>query len=91
MWLVALSRHRNEFTALVEDKQQLKTYLMRNQGRELSATELHSKSLQNSSNGLSSADQNTKSVQSYTNVPNDPQNSPKNTEIKKVKGLQMEM
>jgi conjugative relaxase-like TrwC/TraI family protein len=92
MWLVAISRHRSEFTALVEDKQQLKTYLMRNQGREFSATALHAKSLQNSSSGLStSSDPNTKSLQSNSNESSIPQNSQKNTQIKKGKEFQMEM
>lgn len=91
MWLVALSRHRSEFTALVEDKQQLKTYLMRNSGNELSATELHAKSMQHNTKGLSiAADQNAKSLQSQSNQSNVPQNSPKNTQIKKSKDFQME-
>lgn len=43
MWLVALSRHKDQFTALVEDKNQLKSYLLKNTGTILSAIELHSK------------------------------------------------
>lgn len=39
-WLVILSRHRNEFTALVEDKGKLISYLMNNKGTEKSAIEL---------------------------------------------------
>ena len=39
-WLVTISRHRNEFTALVENKNQLKAYLLRNEGNEISAIEL---------------------------------------------------
>jgi ATP-dependent exoDNAse (exonuclease V) alpha subunit len=46
-WLVAISRHRNEFMALVEDKSTLKTYLIKNKGREISAIEFQSKSMQN--------------------------------------------
>jgi ATP-dependent exoDNAse (exonuclease V) alpha subunit len=46
-WLVAISRHRNEFRALVEDKSTLKTYLIKNKGTEISAIEFQSKSLQN--------------------------------------------
>lgn len=43
MWLVALSRHRSTFTALVEDKDKLKSYLMHNSGAVISAIELQSK------------------------------------------------
>jgi conjugative relaxase-like TrwC/TraI family protein len=43
MWLVSISRHKNEFRALVEDKNLLKSYLMKNSGTELSAIELHNK------------------------------------------------
>jgi conjugative relaxase-like TrwC/TraI family protein len=47
MWLVALSRHKKEFSAFVEDKNQLKSYLMKNSGAELSAIELNSKAINN--------------------------------------------
>lgn len=39
-WLVTISRHRHEFTALVENKNQLKSYLLKNKGNEISAVEL---------------------------------------------------
>ncbi len=39
-WLVTISRHRHEFTALVEDKNQLKSYLLKNKGNETSAIEI---------------------------------------------------
>lgn len=42
MWLVALSRHKSEFTALVEDKNKLQAYLLSNTGAVKSATELQS-------------------------------------------------
>ena len=47
MWLVALSRHKKEFSAFVEDKNQLKSYLMKNNGTELSAIELNNKAINN--------------------------------------------
>jgi ATP-dependent exoDNAse (exonuclease V) alpha subunit len=43
MWLVALSRHKSTFTAIVEDKDKLKSYLIHNSGSVISATELQSK------------------------------------------------
>jgi conjugative relaxase-like TrwC/TraI family protein len=43
MWLVALSRHKSSFTAFVEDKDKLKSYLIHNSGSVVSATELQSK------------------------------------------------
>lgn len=43
-WLVTISRHRHEFTALVENKDQLKTYLLKNKGNEISALELEKQS-----------------------------------------------
>ena len=43
MWLVAVSRHKSGFTALVEDKDKLKTYLIKNTGSVQSAIELQSK------------------------------------------------
>lgn len=39
-WLVTLSRHKSEFTALVQNKEKLKSYLISNKGHELSAMEL---------------------------------------------------
>jgi ATP-dependent exoDNAse (exonuclease V) alpha subunit len=39
-WLITISRHRHEFTALVENKDQLKAYLLENKGSEISAIEL---------------------------------------------------
>lgn len=39
-WLVTLSRHRAEFTVVVEDKNQLKHSLINNKGTEVSAIEL---------------------------------------------------
>lgn len=39
-WLVTISRHRHEFTAIVENKNRLKTYLLKNKGNEISAVEL---------------------------------------------------
>ena len=47
MWLVALSRHKSEFTALVEDKNKLQSYLINNTGNIASAIELEAKSSQN--------------------------------------------
>lgn len=43
-WLVTLSRHKSEFTALVQNKSKLESYLMKNKGNELSAIELISQS-----------------------------------------------
>jgi len=43
MWLVALSRHKSEFTALVEDKSKLQTDITKNQGAEMSAIEFKEK------------------------------------------------
>ena len=65
---------------------------MKNIGSEISATELHTKSLQNSLSGLSTpADQNSKLLQNHANEANISPNSPKNQEIKKSKDFQMEM
>ncbi len=45
MWLVALSRHKSEFTALVEDKSKLQADLTKNKGLEMSAIEFKEKKL----------------------------------------------
>ena len=62
MWLVALSRHKSDFTALVEDKDKLKTYLIKNTGNVESATELNTKSIYNSSNEPNNLQNPTKSL-----------------------------
>ena len=48
MWLVALSRHRNEFTAFIEDKDQLRSSLLNNKGAGLSAIELQAAGIKTS-------------------------------------------
>lgn len=43
MWLVALSRHKSKFTALVEDKSKLQADITQNKGAEMSAIEFKEK------------------------------------------------
>lgn len=43
MWLVVLSRHKSEFTALVEDKSRLQADITQNKGAEMSAIEFKEK------------------------------------------------
>jgi hypothetical protein len=38
-WLVVLSRHRDQFLAVVEDKEKLRSHLINNKGTEISAIE----------------------------------------------------
>ncbi len=45
MWLVALSRHKSEFTALVEDKSKLQSDIIKNKGVEMSALEFKEKKI----------------------------------------------
>ena len=59
MWLVALSRHKSEFTAFVEDKDKLKSYLIRNTGSSQSAVELSEKSLKSERNEYKTNEQKT--------------------------------
>ena len=51
MWLVAISRHRSDFTALVENKEKLQNQLSKKEGRENSAISIayYQSSSQNSS------------------------------------------
>lgn len=46
-WLVTLSRHKSEFTAIVQNKGKLEAYLMKNKGNEVSAMELVSQTFSN--------------------------------------------
>jgi conjugative relaxase-like TrwC/TraI family protein len=45
MWLVVLSRHKSEFTALVEDKTKLQNDISKNTGQEVSAMEFKEKKI----------------------------------------------
>ncbi len=46
LWCVIISRHKEEFTALLQDKDKLKSYLMSNEGSKMSAIELHNLSIE---------------------------------------------
>ncbi len=46
-WLVTLSRHKNEIKILTQDKQELEKTLMRNDGNQMSATELQNQAKPN--------------------------------------------
>ena len=41
LWCVILSRHKESFTAVVQEKDKLKGYLIANNGQEMSAIDLH--------------------------------------------------
>ena len=43
LWTVILSRHRESFTAVVQEREKLQGYLISNNGREMSAIELSNK------------------------------------------------
>ncbi len=43
LWTVIISRHKNDFTAIVHDKNKLKGYIMTNDGKQMSAIDLVSK------------------------------------------------
>ncbi len=62
-WLIALSKHKSEFIAIVEDKDKLKSYLMRNNRHELSAIELVQNKF-NQGNALNSAKYTDKMINS---------------------------
>lgn len=50
MWLVAVSRHRSDFTVLVDDRERLQNQISRNHGRENSATSLETTPIVKESN-----------------------------------------
>ena len=43
LWTVILSRHKESFTAVVQEKEKLQGYLISNSGRDMSAIELNNK------------------------------------------------